>query len=54
MAYIVVGIVIWLVAGVAVALVLGRAMRVAELQDRQGRSWRRVNDPLTHTATRVH
>ncbi len=54
MAYIVVGIAIWLFVGVAVALLLGRAMRVAEFHERQGRSWRRVNDPTLHTASRVH
>ena len=50
MAYIVVGIIVWIIAGFAVALLLGRAIKVADR--REGHDRFAARDTVAHTASR--
>jgi hypothetical protein len=50
MAYIVVGIIVWVIAGISVALFLGKAMKIAN--SREGHD-RFANSHTGHTATRA-
>lgn len=51
MTYIVVGIVVWVAVAIAVALILGKAIHLADLKER--RSVPRLSGSLVNTITRL-
>ena len=52
MAYIVVGILLWIAAAIAIALILGRAIKIADNHEREG-SAARLRIPIYDTVTRA-